>query len=168
MLGPAFVAAIAYIDPGNFATNFAGGARYGYLLLWVIVAANVMAMFIQSLSAKVGLATGASLPQLCRDHYRRPVVRLLWVQAELVAIATDVAEVIGGAIALNLLFGLPLFAGGVVTGCVAIALLALQRRGDRRVFSALPAPFAGIPGPFLGVLGRAPGHPAAPPRALGA
>lgn len=129
--GPAFVAAIAYVDPGNFATNFSAGARYGFLLLWVIVAANLVAMLVQTLSAKLGLATGHTLPELSRDHFPIAVTRLMWVQAELVAIATDLAEVIGGAIALNLLFGLPLFAGGVLTGVVAFALLALQNRGYR-------------------------------------
>ncbi len=129
--GPAFVAAIAYVDPGNFATNFSAGAQFGYLLLWVIVGANLLAMIIQTLSAKLGMATGLNLPELCRDHFPRPVTRLMWVQAELVAIATDLAEVIGGAIALNLLFGIPLFTGGVITGIVAFALLALQGRGYR-------------------------------------
>jgi manganese transport protein len=149
LFGPAFVAAIAYVDPGNFATNFAGGARHGYLLLWVIVAANLTAMFVQSLSAKLGLATGASLPELCRQHYRHPVVVGLWLQAELVAMATDLAEVVGGAIALNLLFGLPLFAGGVITGLVAFALLALQSRGDRRFIGAITVLFAVILVGFL-------------------
>ena len=130
-LGPAFVAAIAYVDPGNFATNFSAGANYGFLLLWVIVAANLIAMLIQTLTAKLGMATGRDLPEMCRDTFPRPVSRLMWVQAELVAIATDLAEVIGGAIALNLLFGIPLFTGGVITGVVAFALLALQRRGYR-------------------------------------
>ncbi|WP_232662351.1 Nramp family divalent metal transporter [Pseudonocardia sp. TRM90224] len=129
--GPAFVAAIAYVDPGNFATNFSAGAEFGYLLLWVIVGANLLAMLIQTLSAKLGMATGRNLPELCRDHFPRPVSRGMWVQAELVAIATDLAEVIGGAIALNLLFGIPLFMGGVITGIVAFALLALQGRGYR-------------------------------------
>jgi manganese transport protein len=129
--GPAFVAAIAYVDPGNFATNFSAGSSYGYLLLWVIVAANLVAMLIQTLSAKLGMATGRNLPELCFDAFPRPVTRLMWVQAELVAIATDLAEVIGGAIALNLLFGIPLFVGGVITGIVAFALLALQSRGYR-------------------------------------
>ncbi len=129
--GPAFVAAIAYVDPGNFATNFSAGAEFGYLLLWVIVAANLLAMLIQTLSAKLGLATGRNLPELCRDNFPRPVTRVMWVQAELVAIATDLAEVIGGAIALNLLFGIPLFTGGVITGVVAFLLLALQGRGYR-------------------------------------
>ena len=131
VLGPAFVAAIAYVDPGNFATNFAAGSEFGYLLLWVIVAANVMAMLIQSLSAKLGLATGRNLPEVCRDTFPRRVSIGLWVQAECVAIATDLAEVIGGAVALYLLFGLPLPIGGLVTGVVAFGLLALQERGHR-------------------------------------
>jgi manganese transport protein len=131
LLGPAFVAAIAYVDPGNFATNFSAGAEFGYLLLWVIVAANLMAMLIQSLSGKVGLATGQNLPELCRTHFPRPVTRGLWVQAELVAMATDLAEVIGGAIALHLLFGLPLLTGGLITAAVAFALLSLQGKGYR-------------------------------------
>jgi manganese transport protein len=129
--GPAFVAAIAYVDPGNFATNFSAGAQFGYLLLWVIVGANLLAMLIQTLSAKLGMATGRNLPEMCREQFPRPVSRLMWVQAELVAIATDLAEVIGGAIALNLLFGIPLFTGGVITGVVAFLLLALQSRGYR-------------------------------------
>ena len=132
LLGPAFVAAIAYVDPGNFATNISGGARYGYLLLWVILAANLMAMLIQSLSAKVGLATGRNLPELCREHFPRRVSWGLWAQAELIAMATDLAEFIGAAIALNLLFGVPLFAAGVMTGVVAFGILALQSRGHRR------------------------------------
>jgi manganese transport protein len=160
VFGPAFVAAIAYVDPGNFATNVAGGAAYGYLLLWVIVAANLMAMFVQSLSAKLGLATGKSLPQVCRETYRRPVVVGLWAQAELVAMATDLAEVVGGAIALNLLFGLPLFTGGLVTGGVAFALLALQTRGDRRFIGAVTALFAVILVAFLIMVLRVPIDPA--------
>ncbi|MDQ3029833.1 MAG: Nramp family divalent metal transporter [Actinomycetota bacterium] len=130
-MGPAFVAAIAYVDPGNFATNVSAGAEFGYRLAWVIVAANLMAMLIQSLSGKIGLATGRNLPELCREHFPRPVTRGLWVQAELVAMATDLAEVIGGAIALNLLFGLPLLTGGLLTALVAFALLGLQGRGYR-------------------------------------
>ncbi|MEK8106954.1 Nramp family divalent metal transporter [Micromonospora sp. M12] len=107
LLGPAFVAAVAYVDPGNFATNSAAGARYGYLLVWVVVVANLMAMLVQTLTAKLGLATGRSLPELCRERLPRPVNRVMWVQAELVAMATDLAEVIGGAVALYLLFGIP-------------------------------------------------------------
>lgn len=131
VLGPAFVAGIAYVDPGNFATNFSAGAGYGYLLVWVIIVANLTAMLVQSLSAKLGIATGANLPELCREHMPRWGSRLMWGQAELVAIATDLAEVIGGAVALHLLFGIPLFAGGVITGFIAFGLLAMQSRGHR-------------------------------------
>ncbi|WP_449867038.1 Nramp family divalent metal transporter [Nocardioides renjunii] len=131
MLGPAFVTAVAYVDPGNFATNIAAGSAYGYLLVWVVVVSNVMAMLIQYLSAKAGVATGMSLPALCRAHLPRPVVRGLWGQAELVAIATDLAEVVGGALALKLLFDLPLLAGGTITALVAFALLALKGTGHR-------------------------------------
>lgn len=132
LLGPAFVAAVAYIDPGNFATNIAGGAKYGLLLVWVIVAANLMAMLVQYLSAKVGIATGHNLPELCRQSFPRPVTWLLWVQAEVVAIATDLAEFVGAAIALNLLFGVPPLASGLITAVVAFGILALQSRGYRR------------------------------------
>jgi manganese transport protein len=160
LFGPAFVAAIAYVDPGNFATNVSAGAQFGYLLLWVIVSANLMAMFVQSLSAKLGLATGASLPQNCRKHYRRPVVLGLWVQAELVAMATDLAEVMGGAIALHLLIGLDLFTGGVVTGGVAFLLLTLQTRGDRRFIGAVTVFFGVILVAFLLLMLRVPIDPA--------
>ena len=132
MLGPAFVACVAYVDPGNFATNISGGSRYGYLLLWVIVAANLMAMLIQYLSAKVGIVTGRNLPELCREHLPRPVSLGLWVQAELIAMATDLAEFVGAAIALDLLFGVPLFVAGLLTGVVAFGILGLQTRGHRR------------------------------------
>ena len=131
LLGPAFVASVAYVDPGNFATNFSGGASFGYTLLWVIVAANLMAMLIQSLTAKLGLATGRDLATLCRERLPRPVTWGLWLQAEAVAMATDLAEVVGGAVALNLLFGVPLPVGGVVTAVVAFGLLATQSRGHR-------------------------------------
>jgi manganese transport protein len=130
-LGPAFVAAVAYVDPGNFATNFSGGASFGYRLLWVIVAANLMAMLIQSLTAKLGVATGQDLATLCRQNFPRPVVLGLWVQAEGVAIATDIAEIVGGAVALNLLFNVPMPAGGAITSVVAFALLIAQGRGHR-------------------------------------
>jgi manganese transport protein len=132
LLGPAFVAAVAYIDPGNFATNIQGGARYGYLLLWVVLAANLMAMLIQTLSAKIGIATGKNLPEVCRESFSRPVTWSLWIQAELIAMATDMAEFIGAAIALNLLFGVPLFVAGLMTGVVAFGILGLQARGYRR------------------------------------
>jgi len=131
-LGPAFVACIAYVDPGNFATNIAGGAKYGYLLLWVLLSANLMAMLIQNLSAKIGIATGRNLPELCREHFRRPVSWGLWIQAELIAMATDLAEFVGAAIALNLLFGVPLFPAGVITAVIAFGILALQQMGYRR------------------------------------
>jgi manganese transport protein len=143
LLGPAFVAAIAYIDPGNFATNVAGGAKYGFLLVWVIVVANLMAMLVQYLSAKVGIATGMSLPELCRAHFPRPATWGLWVQAEFIAIATDLAEFVGAAIALNLLFGVPPFAAGLITAVVAFGILALQQRGYRRFELAIDA-FLGI------------------------
>jgi manganese transport protein len=143
LLGPAFVAAVAYIDPGNFATNIAGGAKYGYLLVWVIVAANLMAMLVQYLSAKTGIATGRNLPELCRERFRRPVTWGLWVQAEAIAIATDLAEFVGAAIALQLLFGVPPFASGLITAAVAFAILALQTRGYRR-FELAIAGFLGI------------------------
>ncbi len=132
LLGPAFVAAVAYVDPGNFATNVAGGSKYGYLLLWVVLAANLMAMLIQYLSAKVGIATGKNLPELCREHFPRRASIGLWIQAELIAMATDLAEFVGAAIALNLLFGVPLFVAGLITAVVAFAILGLQTRGYRR------------------------------------
>jgi manganese transport protein len=132
ILGPAFVACVAYVDPGNFATNIAGGAQFGYLLLWVLLGANLMAMLIQNLSAKIGIATGKNLPELCREHFSRPVSIGLWIQAELIAMATDLAEFVGAAIALNLLFGVPMFHAGLITAVVAFGILALQGRGYRR------------------------------------
>jgi manganese transport protein len=149
MLGPAFVAAVAYIDPGNFATNIAGGAKYGYMLVWVIVAANLMAMLVQYLSAKTGIATGRNLPELCREHFKKPVTFGLWLQAEAIAIATDLAEFVGAAIALNLLFGVPPFVAGLMTAVVAFAILELQTRGHRR-FELAIAGFLGIV--FLGFM----------------
>ncbi len=139
LLGPAFVAAVAYIDPGNFATNFSAGAVSGYALAWAIVAANLMAMLVQYLSAKVGIATGRDLPELCRDHLPRPVSLGLWLQAELIAMATDLAEFVGAAIGLNLLFGVPLLAAGLITAVVAFAILALEQRGYRKFELAIAA-----------------------------
>jgi manganese transport protein len=139
LLGPAFVAAVAYVDPGNFATNFSAGAQFGYRLAWVIVLANLMAMLVQYLSAKVGVVTGRDLPELCRDHLPRPVTYGLWVQAELIAMATDLAEFVGAAIGLNLLFGLPLLPAGLVTAVVAFGILALEQRGYRRFELAIAA-----------------------------
>jgi manganese transport protein len=132
MLGPAFVASVAYVDPGNFATNIQGGARFGYLLLWVVLAANLMAMLIQYLSAKLGVVTDRNLPELCRDHYPRPVAWGLWLQAEAMAMATDIAEFLGAALGLNLLFHVPLLPAGFITGGIAFGLLELQRQGFRR------------------------------------
>ena len=136
LLGPAFVAAVAYVDPGNFATNIAAGATYGYLLCWVVVGANLMAVLVQYLAAKASIATGRTLPQLCREHFSRSTSTGLWAQAELVAVATDLAEVVGGAIALNLLFGIPLLLGGVITGAVSFALLIYQSKRGQRPFEA--------------------------------
>ena len=131
LMGPAFVAAIAYVDPGNVATNVTAGATFGYLLVWVIVVANLSAGLVQYLSAKLGLVTGQSLPEAVRDRMPRPVRLAYWLQAEAVALATDLAEVIGGAVALQLLFDLPLAVGGLITGCVSMLLLAVQdRRGQ--------------------------------------
>jgi len=132
LLGPAFVAAIAYVDPGNFATNFSAGATFAYRLGWVILVANLMAMLVQYLSAKVGVATGKDLPELCRERLPLPVSRALWVQAELVAMATDMAEFVGAAIGLNLLFDTPLLVAGLITAVVAVGILALDQRGYRR------------------------------------
>ncbi|MFI5028753.1 MAG: Nramp family divalent metal transporter [Solirubrobacterales bacterium] len=132
-LGPAFVAAVAYIDPGNFATNFAGGAKFGYLLLWVVLTANLIAMVVQTQSAKLGIATGKNLAELCRDRYSRRVSIGLWLQAELVAMACDIAEVVGAALGLNLLFGIALFPAGLIAGAGAFAILALQQKGFRRL-----------------------------------
>jgi manganese transport protein len=142
-LGPAFIASVAYVDPGNFATNMAAGAGYGYLLLWVVVAANLMAMLIQSMSAKLGVATGKNLAEVCRDRFRRPVTVGLWLQAEVIAMATDLAEFVGAAIGLDLLFGIPLFPAALLTGVGAFAVLALQARGFRRV-EAVIAGFIGV------------------------
>ena len=135
LLGPALVAGVAYLDPGNVASNMTAGARYGYLLVWVVVAGNVMAWLIQYLSAKLGIVTGASLPEILGVRMRRPIARrLYWLQAELVAMATDLAEIIGGAVALNLLFGLPLLAGGVITGVISMVVLTVQTRRGPRTF----------------------------------
>ncbi|RDI64623.1 Nramp family divalent metal transporter [Nocardia pseudobrasiliensis] len=134
LLGPAFVAAIAYVDPGNVASNISAGAQFGYLLVWVILMANLMAALVQFLSAKLGLVTGRTLPEVVRDRASRPVRLAYWAQAELVAMATDLAEVVGGAIALNLLFHLPLILGGVITGVVSMVLLAVQNRRGQKPF----------------------------------
>jgi manganese transport protein len=134
LLGPAFVAAVAYVDPGNVATNTAAGASYGYLLLWVLVGATLMAGLVQYLSAKVGWLTGESLPALVGSRTRRSVRLTYWVQAELVAVATDIAEIVGGAVALQLLFGLPTVLGAVITAAVSTGLLLVQDRRGQRSF----------------------------------
>jgi manganese transport protein len=138
-LGPAFVAAVAYIDPGNFATNIAGGAKFGYLLLWVILSANLIAMVVQTQSAKLGIATGRNLAELCRERFSRRTSIGLWLQAEVVAMATDIAEVVGAALGLNLLFGIPLFPAGLIAGAAAFGILALQQMGFRRLEAAITA-----------------------------
>jgi manganese transport protein len=139
MLGPAFVAAVAYVDPGNFATNITAGAKFGYLLLWVVLLANLMAMIVQYLSAKLGVVTDRNLPELCRERFPRWTSWGLWVQAELMAMSTDIAEFIGAALGLNLLFGVPLFTAGLMTGVIAFAVLELQTRGFRRFEVAITA-----------------------------
>ena len=130
-LGPAFIASVAYVDPGNFATNIQGGAQFGYMLLWVIVASNLMAMLVQGLSAKLGIATGKNLAEMCRDQFPGWVVWTMWVLMEGVAMATDLAEFLGAALGFNLLFGMPLFVAGLLTGVATFAILALQRHGFR-------------------------------------
>ncbi|WKZ49952.1 MAG: Nramp family divalent metal transporter [Anaerolineales bacterium] len=138
-LGPAFIASVAYVDPGNFATNIQGGAKFGYMLLWVILASNLMAMLLQSLSAKLGIATGHNLAEHCRNQFSRPVVIGMWVIGELVAIATDLAEFLGAALALNLLFGMPLFAAGLLTAVITFLILGLERYGFRPLEAVITA-----------------------------
>jgi manganese transport protein len=138
-LGPAFVASIAYVDPGNFATNIQGGAKFGYELLWVILGSNLMAMLLQALSAKLGIATGKNLAEQCRENFPRPVVWIMWVLMELVAMATDLAEFLGAAIALNLLFGIPLWIAGLLTAVITFLILGLERYGFRPLEAVITA-----------------------------
>jgi manganese transport protein len=142
-LGPAFIASVAYVDPGNFATDVAGGAKYGYLLLWAVLAANLMAMLVQTLSAKLGIATGRNLAEVCRDNLPRRVSFGLWLQAEVIAMATDLAEVLGAALGLSLLFGIPLGWGAVIAVAAAFMILALQASGFRQL-EAVIAVFVGV------------------------
>jgi manganese transport protein len=142
-LGPAFIASVAYVDPGNFATNITAGAKYGYMLLWVIIFSNMMAMLLQSLSAKLGIASGRNLAEQCRESYSRPVVWILWVIMELVAIATDMAEFLGAALGFNLLFGMPLPLAGVLTAIVTFIILGLERYGFRPLEAVITA-FVGV------------------------
>jgi manganese transport protein len=130
-LGPAFIASVAYMDPGNFATNISAGAKFGYMLLWVVVASNLTAMLIQTLSAKLGIATGANLAEQCRAHYPRPVVLFMWALMEIVAMATDLAEFLGAALGFNLLFGMPLWAAGLLTAVATFLILSLENYGFR-------------------------------------
>jgi manganese transport protein len=132
-IGPAFIASVAYMDPGNFATNIQGGAKFGYTLLWVIVASNLMAMLIQSLSAKLGIATGKNLAEQCRENFSRPVVMAMWILAEIVAMATDLAEFLGAAVGFNLLFGIPLWLAGILTAIATFIILSLERYGFRPI-----------------------------------
>ncbi len=141
--GPAVIASIAYMDPGNFATNIQGGAQFGYMLLWVVVLANVVAMLFQALSAKLGIVTGQSLAQLCRTHFPRPLVYAMWIASEIAAMATDLAESIGAAIGLSLLFGLPLLSGLLITFAATYALLLFQGRGFRPIEMVIAA-FIGV------------------------
>lgn len=142
-LGPAFIASVAYMDPGNFATNISGGAEYGYALLWVILAANLAAMFIQYLSAKLGIVTGQNLPEVIRDNHSRWVTFAFWIQGEVVAMATDLAEFLGAALALHLLTGLPLIWGAAIAAAASFTLLGLQRWGFRPLEAAITA-FVGV------------------------
>src|SRR5881398_4083120 len=144
-LGPAFIACVAYMDPGNFATNIAGGAKFGFTLVWVIVASNLMAMLIQTLSAKLGIATGRNLPEVCRERFSRRNSIGLWVQAEVIAMATDLAEFLGAAVGIKLLLGIPLFPAAVITGVITFAILGLQKFGFR--------PFEAVITAFVFVIG---------------
>src|ERR1700750_193153 len=156
-LGPAFIACVASVDPGNFATNIAGGAKFGFTLVWVIVASNLMAMLIQTLSAKLGIATGRNLPEVCREQFSRRTSIGLWVQAELIAMATDLAEFLGAALGLTLLLGIPLFPAAVLTGVITFLILGLQRFGFRPLEAVITAFVAVIGICYLGELWLA--HP---------
>ncbi|PPC77984.1 divalent metal cation transporter [Pokkaliibacter plantistimulans] len=160
-MGPAMIAAVAYIDPGNFATNIEAGSRYGYTLLWVVLWANLMAMLIQTMSARLGLATGKNLAEVIRDRYPRPVVWLFWVQAELIAIATDLAEFLGAALAFNLLFGMSMLEGALLTGAITYAVLYMQRYGFRTMEMIIGAMILAVSAGFLLeiLLGKPPAEP---------
>ena len=146
-LGPAFIASVAYVDPGNFATNIQGGAKFGYTLLWVVVASNLMAMLVQALSAKLGIATGRNLAELCRERFPRPVVLGMWVLMEIVAMATDLAEFLGAALGFNLLFGIPLWIAGLLTAVATMLILGLERYGFRPIEAVITV--------LVGVIGLA-------------
>jgi manganese transport protein len=142
-MGPAFIASVAYVDPGNFATNISAGAQYGYLLLWVVLATNLMAMLVQALSAKLGIATGKNLAEQCRENYPRRFVYFMWGLMEVVAMATDLAEFLGAALGFNLLFGFPLWLAGIFTGIATFLILGLERRGFRPL-EAVISTFVGV------------------------
>ena len=151
-LGPAFIACVAYMDPGNFATNISGGSQFGFTLVWVIVASNLMAMLIQTLSAKLGIATGRNLPEVCRERFSRRTSIGLWIQAELIAMATDLAEFLGAAVGIKLLLGIALFPAAVITGVITFLILALQRYGFRPLEAVIAAFVAVIGVCYLGEL----------------
>jgi manganese transport protein len=142
-MGPAFIASVAYMDPGNFATNIQGGAKFGYTLIWVITVSNLMAMLVQTLSAKLGIATGFNLAEQCRNHFPRPVVITMWLLMEIMAMATDLAEFIGAAVGFNLLFGIPLWVAGIITAITTFLILGLERYGFRPLEAAITA-FVGV------------------------
>ncbi|MCL5107391.1 MAG: Nramp family divalent metal transporter [Chloroflexi bacterium] len=155
-LGPSFVASVAYMDPGNFATNIQGGAKFGYTLLWVVFASNLMAMLIQSLSAKLGIATRQNLAEMCREQFPKPVVYAMWAISEVVAMATDLAEFLGAAVGFQLLFGMPLLVAGILTGVITFLILGLQRYGYRPLEAVITALIGVIAVTYLieTVLGR--------------
>ncbi|MBI3760328.1 MAG: Nramp family divalent metal transporter [Chloroflexi bacterium] len=148
-LGPAFIASVAYVDPGNFATNIQGGAKFGYLLLWVVVASNLMAMLVQALSAKLGIATGQNLAEQCRANYPRPVVLSMWVLMEIVAMSTDLAEFLGAALGFNLLFGIPLWLAGILTAIATFLILGLERYGFRPLEAVITALVGVVAGSYV-------------------
>jgi len=148
-LGPAFIASVAYVDPGNFATNIQAGSEFGYMLLWVVVASNLMAMLIQTLSAKLGIATGRNLAELCRERFGRNTAVFMWILMEGVAMATDLAEFIGAAIGFNLLFGIPLLWGGVLAAVATFLILSLERFGFRPLEAVITSIVAMIAGCYL-------------------
>jgi manganese transport protein len=148
-LGPAVIASVAYMDPGNFATNIQGGAKFGFMLLWVIAASNLIAMLLQTLSAKLGIASGKNLAEHCREQFRRPVVILMWVLAEVVAMATDLAEFLGAALGFYLLLGVPLWIAGILTAIATFAILSLERFGFRPLEAVITAMISVIAASYL-------------------
>jgi len=142
-LGPAFIASVAYVDPGNFATNIQSGAQFGYLLLWVIIGSNIMAMLVQTLSAKLGIATGKNLAEICRERFPKPVVWIMWALMEIVAMATDLAEFLGAALGFNLLLGVPLYLAGILTAIATFLILGFEKSGFRSLETIITA-FVGV------------------------